>query len=107
MGQLSDAQRFLDDGLRRQPESAMGEFLQGSLEFRTGILPEAELALQQAVQLDPTLAQPRLPTNKPASEGRKKGRRRRADPCVFGRAPRQPVKQSGEATVAAPGNPYR
>ena len=72
MGQLSDAQRFLDDGPRRQPESAMGEFLQGSLEFRTGKLPEAELTLQQAVQLDPTLAQPRLQLiNLLLKEGRK------------------------------------
>jgi tetratricopeptide (TPR) repeat protein len=60
MGQLPDAQRFLNDGLRLQPDSALGKFLLGSLDMRTGKLAPAEQALRQAVQLNPFMAQARL-----------------------------------------------
>lgn len=60
MGQLPDAQKFLDSGFRRQPDSALGKFLQGTLDIRTNHMREAELTLQQAIRLDPGMAQPRL-----------------------------------------------
>jgi predicted Zn-dependent protease len=60
MNQVPDAQRFLDEGFRRQPDSALGQFLLGSLNLRAGKMAEAEHALRQAVQLNPGMAQPRL-----------------------------------------------
>jgi tetratricopeptide (TPR) repeat protein len=59
-GHLADAQHYLDEGLRRQPESAVGQFFLGSLNIRLKKLPEAEDALRKAIQLDPQMAQPRL-----------------------------------------------
>jgi tetratricopeptide (TPR) repeat protein len=59
-GQLGDAKQYLDEGLRRQPDSALGQFLLGSLNLRLGKLPEAEKALLRAIQLDPAMAQARL-----------------------------------------------
>jgi tetratricopeptide (TPR) repeat protein len=59
-GQLRDAKQYLDDGMRRQPDSALGQFLLGSLNLRMGKLPEAESALRRAIQLDPAMAQARL-----------------------------------------------
>lgn len=41
MSQLPDAQNFLNEGFRRQPDSAFGKFLQGTLHLRTGKLTEA------------------------------------------------------------------
>jgi Flp pilus assembly protein TadD len=60
MGQMPDAERFLGEGLRREPESALGQFLLGSLSLRAGKLPEAERALLHAIQLNPVMVQPRL-----------------------------------------------
>ena len=59
-GQLPAAQQFLDEGLRRQPDSAFGQFLLGSLNLRTNKPAQAEIALLRAIQLDPTKAQYRL-----------------------------------------------
>ena len=53
-------QQFLDEGLRRQPDSAFGQFLLGSLSLRTNKPTQAEIALLRAIQLDPTKAQYRL-----------------------------------------------
>jgi tetratricopeptide (TPR) repeat protein len=60
MNQVPDAQRFLDEGFRRQPDSALGQFLLGSLNLKMGKPREAERALRQAVQLNPVMVQPRL-----------------------------------------------
>jgi Flp pilus assembly protein TadD len=60
MGEVSNAQKFLGEGLRRDPNSALGHFILGSLNFRTGKYPEAERALRHAIQLSPVMAQPRL-----------------------------------------------
>jgi predicted Zn-dependent protease len=59
-GQLADAKQYLDEGLRRQPDSALGQFLLGSLNLRVGKTPEAESALRRAIQIDPFMAQARL-----------------------------------------------
>jgi tetratricopeptide (TPR) repeat protein len=59
-GQLTEAQQYLDEGLRRQPDSALGQFLLGSLDLRLKKLPQAELALRRAIELSPTMAQARL-----------------------------------------------
>jgi tetratricopeptide (TPR) repeat protein len=59
-GQLPAAQQFLDEGLRRQPDSAFGQFLLGSLNLRMNKPAQAEIALLRAIQLDPTKAQYRL-----------------------------------------------
>ena len=59
-GQLPAAQQFLDEGLRRQPDSGFGQFLLGTLNFRTKKPAQAEIALLRAIQLDPTKAQYRL-----------------------------------------------
>ena len=59
-GQMPEAQQFLDEGLRRQPDSAFGQFLLGSLDLRLKKLAQAEAALLRAIQLDPTKAQYRL-----------------------------------------------
>jgi predicted Zn-dependent protease len=58
--QLPDARHFLEEGLRRQPESGFGKFLLGSLDLREGRLKEAETALREAIQLSPTMTQARL-----------------------------------------------
>ena len=59
-GQLPAAQQFLDEGLRRQPDSGFGQFLLGTLNLRTKKLAQAEIALLRAIQLDPAKAQYRL-----------------------------------------------
>ncbi|MGA2417549.1 MAG: tetratricopeptide repeat protein [Candidatus Sulfotelmatobacter sp.] len=59
-GQLADAKQYLDEGLRRQPDSALGQFLLGSLNMRVGKIPEAEGALRRAIKIDPFMAQARL-----------------------------------------------
>ena len=60
MGETSSAQEFLGEGLRRDPNSALGHFILGSLNFKAGKYPEAERALRHAIQLSPVMAQPRL-----------------------------------------------
>ncbi len=59
-GEMADAQKFLGEGMRRQPDSALGHFLLGSLDMRMGKLQEAEAALRKAIQLSPVMAQARL-----------------------------------------------
>jgi tetratricopeptide (TPR) repeat protein len=59
-GQLGDAQQYLAEGMRRQPDSALGQFLLGSLNLRLGKFAEAEGALRRTIQLDPMMAQARL-----------------------------------------------
>jgi tetratricopeptide (TPR) repeat protein len=59
-GQVPEAQQFLDEGLRRQPDSAFGQFLLGSLNLHLKRTALAEIALLKAIQLDPTKAQYRL-----------------------------------------------
>jgi tetratricopeptide (TPR) repeat protein len=59
-GLLPDARQYLEEGIRRQPDSALGQFLLGSLNLRLGKLREAENALRRAILLDPFMAQARL-----------------------------------------------
>jgi Tfp pilus assembly protein PilF len=59
-GQMPEAQQYLDEGLRRQPDSALGQFLLGSLDLRLKKLHPAELALLRAIELSPMMPQPRL-----------------------------------------------
>jgi tetratricopeptide (TPR) repeat protein len=58
--QLSQAQQYLNEGLRRQPDSALGQFLLGSLDIRLKKASQAEVALLRAIELSPTMAQARL-----------------------------------------------
>jgi predicted Zn-dependent protease len=46
--------------MRREPDSALGHFLLGSLDMKNGKLPEAEQALRQSIKADPTMVQARL-----------------------------------------------
>jgi len=59
-GQLPDAKQYLDEGLRRQPDSALGQFLLGSLNLQLKKFSEAEVALRRAMQINPFMAQARL-----------------------------------------------
>lgn len=71
-GQLSDAGKYLDEGIRRQPDSALGTFLRGSLDIRLGMLPEAEGNLRRAITLSPSMTEARLQlVNLFLKEGRK------------------------------------
>ncbi len=60
MGDMKEAQRYLDEGFRRQPDAALGQFLLGMLEMQNGKMTEAEGALKHAMELDPMMPQPRL-----------------------------------------------
>ena len=51
------AEREIEDGLQRRPDSAFGHFLQGSLYSRTNRPELAEKSLQSALQLDPKMSQ--------------------------------------------------
>ena len=71
-GQLPDAKQYLDEGMRRQPDSALGQFLLGSLNLQLKKFSEAESALRRAMQIDPFMAQARLQlVNLLLKEGRK------------------------------------
>jgi Flp pilus assembly protein TadD len=59
-GKLEEADRYLQDGFRKQPDSAFGLFVQGSVFERAGKLEDAERALRRALQLDPKLSHPHL-----------------------------------------------
>jgi hypothetical protein len=59
-GQFAEARQYLGEGMRRQPDSALGQFLLGSLNLKERKIPEAESALRRAIQLDPLMVQPRL-----------------------------------------------
>ena len=72
-GELPQAQLYLDQGMQRQPDSALGHFLQGTLDIRLGKLVDAEASLRQAIQLDPMMAQARLQlVNLLLQQGRKR-----------------------------------
>lgn len=60
LGQLADAHRYLDEGMRRQPDSAFGNFLMGSLNLREGDVQVAEAGLRRAIELNPAMPQARL-----------------------------------------------
>ena len=60
MGELQKAQHYLDEGLRREPNSALGHFLMGSLNIRLGKAISAEVELRRTIQLNPAMAQARL-----------------------------------------------
>jgi predicted Zn-dependent protease len=78
--------------MRRQPDSALGHFLLGSLDIRLGRFAEAESALRQTIQLDPAMTEARLQlVNLLMKEGRK------ADA----------VAQLHDFVSAFPGSPYR
>jgi tetratricopeptide (TPR) repeat protein len=53
----ADAERKIGEGLQRQPDSAFGRFLQGSMYSRTDRPELAEKSLQGALQLDPKMSQ--------------------------------------------------
>jgi len=59
-GELTDSQRYLDEGKHRQPDSAFAPFLEGTLNFRAGRLPQAEALLRRAIELSPFMAQAHL-----------------------------------------------
>ena len=59
-GQVGDAKQYLEEGMRRQPDSAFGQFLLGSLNLQLGKFADAEGALRRTIQLDPMMAQARL-----------------------------------------------
>jgi len=59
-GDLVEARRYLEEGKHREPDSALGCFLEGTLNQRAGNLPQAELLLRQAIQLSPVMPQARL-----------------------------------------------
>jgi len=54
---LDDALRFAEKGLSKQPSSAFGNFLKGSIYARVGSKQEAENALRRSLELDPQMAQ--------------------------------------------------
>ena len=56
----AEAETMVQEGLRRQPDSAFGKFVEGSLLARTARLPEAERSLRQAIQLDPLMSKVHL-----------------------------------------------
>jgi tetratricopeptide (TPR) repeat protein len=60
MGLVADAEKYLDEGMRRQPDSALGHFLLGSLDMHRRKFAEAESLLRQAMRLDPGMTQARL-----------------------------------------------
>ena len=55
-----DAMKWLQEGMKREPNSAFGQFLLGSTYSALGRPNEAEKSLQSALHLDPTLANARL-----------------------------------------------
>ena len=59
-GELSQALFYLDQGMQRQPYSALGHFLQGTLGIRLGRFAQAERALRASIQLNPMMAEARL-----------------------------------------------
>ena len=55
-----DALHSVEEGLRREPNSAFGKFLLGSIYERVGKGTEAEKALHEALALDPAMAKVHL-----------------------------------------------
>ena len=54
---FDDALRFAEKGLSKQPNSAFGNFLKGSIYARTGSTREAEDSLKRSLELDSQMAQ--------------------------------------------------
>lgn len=54
------SEQMVREGLRRQPNSAFGRFIEGALLARTSRPVDAERSLRQALQLDPQLAKVHL-----------------------------------------------
>ncbi len=59
-GRYSESEKALASGLQRQPDSAFGSFLQGSLYARSGKPTDAEKSLRTSLQLDSTMWQAHL-----------------------------------------------
>jgi predicted Zn-dependent protease len=59
-GRYPESEKTLASGLQRQPASAFGSFLQGSLYERTGKLVDAEKSLRTSLQLDSKMWQAHL-----------------------------------------------
>ncbi len=55
-----DAARSLQEGLRRDPTSALGNFLLGAVSIRQGQLAPAESYLRRAIELDPKMSRAHL-----------------------------------------------
>lgn len=55
-----DAARTLQEGLRRDPNSALGNFLLGAVSTRQGELAPAEKYLHRAIELDPKMSRAHL-----------------------------------------------
>jgi len=60
MKNYDDALQNVQEGLRRRPNSALGQFLLGSIYQRLRKLPEAERALRTALSIDPAMSRIRL-----------------------------------------------
>jgi tetratricopeptide (TPR) repeat protein len=58
--QYESALLSVNEGLRRQPKSAMGQFLLGTIYARLGRTGEAEAALREALILDPEMSKVHL-----------------------------------------------
>ena len=56
----NDALKEVEEGLRRKPNSAFGQYILGSIYERMRKLPEAEQALREALRLDPGMSRVRL-----------------------------------------------
>lgn len=59
-GRYTESEKAITLGLQRQPASAFGSFLQGSLYQRTGMLLEAEKSLRTSLQFDSKMWQAHL-----------------------------------------------
>jgi tetratricopeptide (TPR) repeat protein len=55
-----DAARTIQDGLRRDPTSALGNFLMGAVSIRLGQNDAAERYLRRAIELDPSMSRAHL-----------------------------------------------
>jgi Tfp pilus assembly protein PilF len=58
--QYDQGQRWVEQGLSKQPDSAFGQFLQGSLYDKSGKPGEAEVALKRCLELDPFMSKAHL-----------------------------------------------
>ena len=58
--QYSQSEEWVEKGLRREPDSAFGHFLEGSLCSRTGRPSEAESSLRRSLELDPFMSKAHL-----------------------------------------------
>jgi Flp pilus assembly protein TadD len=58
--QYDAARQWLDQGLSKEPSSALGHFLKGSVEGATGNVVEAEKQLLRSLELDPKMSKTHL-----------------------------------------------